>query len=275
MYRKGRQARPFKVFKDSLTDLYRSRFLARQWATRDIKGQYRQSILGILWLFITPLMTALVWIVLNSSGTVKLSDTGIPYPIYAFSGTLIWSIIVQSINAPTLNTSAAKSVLSKINFPKEALLLSGFYKLLFNSFPKVLLLIIFLFVFDVGYHHSLLLLIPVLLSAIFFGFTIGVLLTPIALLYKDIGRLVATGLRFLMYVTPVVYAIPESGMLRTVMQYNPFTPFILTARDVATETSPENLEYFFTVLVLCMPLAFVGLVVYRISIPILVERMNA
>jgi lipopolysaccharide transport system permease protein len=54
-----------------------------------------------------PLTTALVWIILNKTGTITVTDTGIPYPVYAFT-TLLWSIIVESINAPMTNTSGAK-----------------------------------------------------------------------------------------------------------------------------------------------------------------------
>ena len=136
IYQKENNLRFGRLLLDSLQDMYRSRFLSRQLATRDIKASYRQSYFGILWAFVTPLATAFVWVILNSSGTVKLSETGIPYPVYALSGTLLWSIITEAINAPMLATNGAKSILSKINFPKEALIVSGVYKLLFNSFIK-------------------------------------------------------------------------------------------------------------------------------------------
>ena len=137
VYQKENNHHIGRLLKESLQDMMSSRFLARQLAVRDIKAQYRQSYLGIIWAFVTPLTTAFVWIFLNSSGTVRLSDTGVPYPVYAFSGTLLWSIITEAINAPTSSTNGAKSILSKINFPKEALLVSGVYKLLFNSSIKI------------------------------------------------------------------------------------------------------------------------------------------
>ena len=113
--------------------------LAKQLAKRDIISQYRQSYLGILWAFIAPLTTAFIWIFLNGTGTIQLTDTGIPYPLYAFSGTLIWSIILDAINSPTQNTKSSIGIMSKINFPKEALLVSGLYKMLFNSCYMILI----------------------------------------------------------------------------------------------------------------------------------------
>jgi lipopolysaccharide transport system permease protein len=275
IYKKERTIKIGTLLKASLRDIYKSRFLSRQLAERDIKAQYRQSYLGILWAFIMPLTTALVWIFLNSSGTIKLSDTGIPYPVYAFSGTLIWSIIIASINSPIQNTMASKGILTKINFPKEALIISGIYKLLFDSFIKVILLVILIFAFGVGFHWSLFLLPIALLGAIIFGTTIGLFLTPLGLLYKDISKLITFGMQFLMYVTPVVYAIPSSGIMKTIMVWNPITPIVLTARDLIVGFSPQYLWYFIIVVAVCIPLLFLALVIYRISIPIIVERLSA
>jgi len=275
IYQKERTIKFGALLSASLGDMFRSRFLARQLAERDIKAQYRQSYLGILWAFMTPLATAAVWIFLNNSGTVSISDTGIPYPVYAFSGTLIWSIIVAAINSPMQSTQAAKGILTKINFPKEALLLSGIYKLLFDTLVKVLLLVLFVFVYGVGFHYSLLLFPLAIVGAILFGTTLGLFLTPVGLLYKDIGKTISFGMQFLMYATPVVYAIPATGIMKTIMIYNPITPIILTARDLVVGFSPEYLNYFLIVLIFCLPLLLIGLIVYRISIPIIVERLSA
>lgn len=275
VYQKERTIKFGALLKASLSDMYHSRFLARQLAERDIKAQYRQSYLGIVWAFITPLVTAAVWIFLSSSGTIRLSDTGVPYPVYAFSGTLIWSIIVASINSPMQSTSAAKGILTKINFPKEALLLSGIYKLLFDSSIKIILLVLFLFVYGVGFHWSLLLFPVAMLGAILFGTTLGLFVTPMGLLYKDIGKIISFGMQFLMYITPVVYAIPKTGIMKTIMSWNPITPIVLTARDLVVGFPPEHLTYFLVVLATCVPLLFIGLIIYRISIPIIVERLSA
>ena len=275
VYEKQRKINLVKLLGHTLTDFFGSHFLALQLTRRDVSAQYRQSYFGILWLFITPLASAAIWVFLNSSGTITITDTGIPYPVYAFSGTLIWSILLESINAPMASTNAARGIISKINFPKEALVLSGIYKLLFNSSFKVLLLVVFIFAFGVGFHWSLLLLPLVLVMAVVFGTSLGLLITPIGLLYSDVSRLISMGLSLLMYVTPVVYGIPKTGIMKTIMTYNPFTPFILTIRDVTVGGSPEFLNYFIGLTGLGIVLFFIGLVIYRVSIPVIVERLSA
>ncbi|WP_412984456.1 ABC transporter permease [Pontimicrobium sp. IMCC45349] len=275
VYQKENNKSIFKHAKESFQDIGNSLYLAKQLAVRDIKSQYRQSFLGIFWALITPLATALVWVVLNLSGTVALSETGIPYPIFAFSGTLLWSILTESINSPINNTNAAKGILSKINFPKEALVVSGIYKLLFNSSVKIILLFVFLFLFKVDLSWSLIWFPFVLIAIILFGTTIGLLLTPIGLLYKDISKIIPISMSFLMYATPVVYIIPKEGFMKALMEYNPLTALILTARDVLVGTPPTFLNNFLIITAIALPLFMVALVLYRISIPILVERISS
>ncbi|WP_157831410.1 ABC transporter permease [Confluentibacter flavum] len=275
IYQKENNLNFFKLLKASLNDMYRSRFLARQLTVRDISAQYRQSYLGIIWAFIMPLTTAIVWIFLNGTGTVKLSDTGVPYPVYAFSGTLVWSIIVGAINAPLNGTKSAKGIISKINFPKEALIVSSIYKLLFDSSIKIIILLFFVFVYGVGFHASMLLFPFAILGLILFGVTLGMFMAPLGLLYHDISKLLTMGLGLVMYITPVVYAVPKTGLMKTVMEWNPLTALILTSRDFVVGGSLDYVAYYIWVVLACIPLCFLALVFYRISIPIIVERSNA
>jgi len=275
IYKRQNKARVFSLLKETLQDLWGSHFLAWQFAKRDISSQYRQSYLGIIWLFLTPLASAAIWIFLNSSGTLAIADTGMPYPVYVFSGTLIWSMLLEAINSPTVSTNASRGILSKINFPKEALILSGIYKLLFNSSVKVVLLVVFIFVFGVGFHWSLLLFPLVLCCAILVGTAFGLMLTPIGLLYTDVSRLITMALSLVMYLTPVMYGIPDSGIMKAIMIYNPFTPLVTTLRDVTVGQDIQFLSYFIGLTGAGIVLFLISLVIYRISIPVIIERLSA
>ncbi|GHB37251.1 ABC transporter permease [Mongoliitalea lutea] len=264
-----------KLVADMLADVWSSHFLARQFAKRDISAQYRQSYLGILWLFLTPIASALVWIFLNNSGTLSIADTGMPYPVYVFSGTLIWSILIDAINSPTQSTNSARDILSKVNFPKEALILSGVYKLIFNSLVKIFLLGIFLLFFDVGFHLSLLYFPLVFISVILVGTAVGLFLTPIGLLYTDVSRLITMGLTLIMYLTPVMYGIPDSGLMKIIMELNPLTPLVTTLREVAVGQDVQFLSYFLVLTGLGIVFLFISLIIYRLSIPVIVERLSA
>ncbi|MCB4799685.1 ABC transporter permease [Neotamlana laminarinivorans] len=275
IYKKENSLSFFKLLKGSATDICKSRFLARQLAERDIKAQYRQSYLGIIWAFIMPITTAIVWIFLSSSGTVQLSDTGISYPVYVFSGTLIWSIFKEALMMPTSSTNSARGLLSKINFPKEALILSGIYKMLFNSLFKIVLLFVLMLIYKISFSFTLLLFPLGLLSLILLGVSVGLIVTPFSMLYNDVGKIINLGLSFFMYVTPVVYALPDTGLMKTIMELNPLTYVIGITRDILFGGTFTYLMPYLGVVLISLPILVLGLVWYRLSIPVIVERLSA
>jgi lipopolysaccharide transport system permease protein len=256
-------------------DLAACRELAWRLAVRDVSAQYRQAFLGILWAFILPLANTLAWIFLNSSGVVKIADTTLPYPVYVFTGTMLWAIFMDALNAPLQQAIAAKPMLAKLNFPREALIVSGIYQTLFNASIKIALLLGALVVVGINPGWNLLLFPCGILSLILVGTALGLFITPVGMLYSDIGKALPLLMQFLMYATPVVFAMPKEGFAATLFRLNPLTPLILTARDWLTGQSPEFLVYFFWVnLVTCFILLVVW-VVYRLAMPILIERMSA
>jgi len=268
-------ASPAKMLRDMWRDLLASRELAYRLAVRDISAQYRQTFLGILWAFILPLANTLVWVFLSGSGIVAVSDTALPYPVYVFSGSMLWAILMDAVNAPLRQTEAAKSMLAKLNFPRESLIVSGIYQTLFNASIKVALLLAVLPFMGVGPGWSLLLFPIGLLSLVLVGTAIGLLLTPVGVLYTDIGKGLPLLMQFLMYLTPVVFPMPKAGIAATIYAVNPLSPIILTARDWLTGFAPEHITAFIAVNG-CTALLLLGVwIVFRLAMPILIERMSA
>ena len=266
---------PAGMIRDMFRDLAAGRELAWRLAVRDISAQYRQAFLGILWAFILPLANTATWIFLSSSGVVSVGETALPYPVYVFTGTMIWAIFMDALNAPLQQTTAAKAMLAKLNFPREALVVSGIYQTLFNAAIKVVLLIGALMLLGIMPGWGLLLFPLGILSLILVGTAIGLLLTPIGLLYTDIGRGLPLVMQFLMYITPVVFPMPKEGWAATLFNLNPLSPLILTTRDWLTGLPPEHLGYFLLVNLLTCTLLLAVWIVFRLAMPILIERMSA
>ena len=268
-------ASPWQMIRMMFRDLAASRGLAWRLAVRDLSAQYRQSLLGFLWALIIPLANTILWIFLSTSGIVRVNDTELPYPIYVFVGTMLWGIFMDAVNAPLLITTVAKPMLAKINFARESLVLAGIYQTLFNAVIKVALILAALMF--MGFHPGLsLLLLPFgILSLVLAGTAIGLVLTPLGVLYTDVGRAMPLLLQFLMYVTPVVFPMPKAGWTAVLFQVNPLTPLILTARDWITGQATTTLGYFLAVNLVTVALLLVVWAVYRLSMPILIERMSA
>jgi len=268
-------ASPLRLARDMFRDLAAGRELAWRLTVRDISAQYRQAFLGILWAFILPMANTIAWIFLNSSGVVKISDTVLPYPAYVFSGTMLWAIFMDALNAPLQQAKAAKSILTKLNFPREALIVSGIYQTLFNAVIKIVLLLGALVWFGIHPGRGLLLFPFGILSLVLVGTALGLLITPVGMLYSDIGRALPLLMQFLMFVTPVVFPMPEEGWSATLFAINPLTPVILSTRDWLTGFTPDYLGYFLLVNVAAVILLLVVWGIYRLAMPILIERMSA
>lgn len=266
---------PVRLVKAMMADLISGQELAFQLAVRDLRAQYRQAALGLLWAFIIPLANTAVWLFIQSSGVVTIQDTGIPYPVFVLSGTIIWSIFMDAINAPLKQTIGAKGTLAKVNFPREALIVAGVYKTVFNAVIKVVVLIAALLILGVRPDLAIIALPLVLVSLILTGTALGLLVTPLGTLYSDVGRGLPLLLQFLMFLSPVVYPIPKGNWSEALFHINPLTPLIVTARDVLTGQSPESLVAFGGITIMMIALLFVALGLYRIAMPILVERMSA
>lgn len=256
-------------------DLLKSRELAWRLAVRDVRAQYRQAFLGVLWAFLLPLANTLAWIFLNSTGIVQVAQTRLPYSVYVLSGTMLWAIFMDALNAPLRQAVAAKPMLAKLNFPREALVVSGVYQTLFNAAIKIGLLLGALVLLGVKPGWGLLFFPIGIFSLLLVGTAFGLLITPVGMLYTDVGRAVPLLMQFLMYVTPVVFPMPKAGWAATLFGFNPLTPVILTSRDWLTGGTVGYLWSFMLVNIATVFLLLVVWVIYRLAMPILIERMSA
>jgi len=267
--------RPKQLFQSMWRDLLASRELAWRLMIRDISAQYRQSFLGIVWAFLPPIAMALVFVVLNSRKLINIGETPIPYPAFAMFGTVLWQVFVDSLNAPLKVVTAAKPMLAKINFPKEALVLSGLGQTLFGLSIKLLIMIGVFVIFKIPLTWGGPLSLLAILALVLLGTMFGLLITPIGVLYTDIakGFTVVRGRWF--FVTPVVYPPPTSFPFSLLATLNPVSPILVGARDLATQGVLTNPLPFFVVTSIMLLVLVVTWVVYRLAIPILVERMSA
>lgn len=274
-YSSDKQTHFFQELKEMYVDIRSSHFLAFQLAKRDLQSQYRQSFLGFFWAFAPIITNSLVWIFLNNSGTVNVNaDQHIPYILFVVIGTTLWSIFTESMLIPLTSVNSAKGILSKINFPKEALLMAGIYKMAFNLSLKLILIIVFLVAYGILPGLELVYFPLILASIMCLSLAIGLLLTPIGLIYTDIAKIITSVIPFLMYFTPVVYAVPQKGLFKTLFELNPLTYLFTDARNTLTGVPANHLVFSLVVFLLSFVVLLLGLVIFRKSMPIIIEKIG-
>jgi lipopolysaccharide transport system permease protein len=255
-------------------DLRASRELAWRLCIRDISAQYRQTMFGYVWAFIPPLVASLPFIFLRSQGIVGIKDTPIPYAAYALIGTMIWQVFVDALSSPLKTVIAAKPMLAKINFPREAILLSGLGQVFFNFLIRLFLLVAVFAWFRIV-PPSTAILFPIgIMSLVAVGFMLGVLLTPVGILYNDVPQMIPVLSVFLMLLTPVIYPPPQHGPAAALARYNPLTPLVVATRDWITTGPTSHLFGFCVVSSTSVMLLFIGWVLYRIALPHIVARIG-
>jgi lipopolysaccharide transport system permease protein len=265
---------PWKMLKAIAADVWAGRELAWRLFMRDLKAQYRQTILGYVWAFLPPLVASATFIFLQSQGITKISGTGIAYPAFAMMGTLLWQVFVDSMQSPLQSFGAAKSMLVKINFPREAVLVGGLYMVIFNLFIRLALVVAVMWWWQVPVDQTVLF-FPVAMAALMAaGFAIGLGLLPISSLYGDVSRVIPIVSGFWMLLTPVVYPPRTEGLAGWLATWNPVSPLIITARETLTAQSLSMLGPFFIVFACSLVVIFLGLVGFRIAMPHLIARMG-
>lgn len=251
------------------------RELAWRFFLRDLKVSYTKSLLGALWLFLPPLATAGIWIFLNSRRVVTIPNAPMRYAAFVVCGTMLWSLFAEAIVKPIQRYQSAMGIMTKLNFPRESIALACIYDLTFSFLVKLIILIPLLWIF--GYPPTLLF-VPAAFAAFLLtmlGFSFGLLLSPMGLLYTDISRGLPIVLPFLMYVCPVIYPMPNSGSLSLLQSFNPVSPFIERARSYMGgydfNLNTELIYYSAGMIFIFV----VSQIIIRIAMPIIIERSGS
>lgn len=256
-----------------MLDLKGSRELARALYVRNMKSQFRQSLLGYAWLFFPPIATTLVWFMLNRSGAVKVAETSIPYPLFVLTGTLLWQAFMDSLAKPLNMLQLNAGMLIKLNFPREALIIAGIGETLTVSSIRLLLLIPVFIVSGVKPDMTILLFPIAFFLLLLLGTSVGIFLAPIGLLYKDIGRGINLVGQFLMYTAPVVYPLAQHGALKWANLFNPVTYPLQLARDCLTGQPAHIAPSLMVGAISCIILAL-GWIIFHVTMPRIIERLG-
>jgi lipopolysaccharide transport system permease protein len=256
-------------------DFPQSRELAWRMLLRDTRALHRQSLLGYVWLFLPPLATVLVWVFLNSTSLVDIDSGGTPYPLFVITGTVLWTAFNASVMAMQEIMGSARSMLSKVNFPHEALIMTAFGKALLNSVIPALMLVPALFIYGVTPGPGALLFPLGFIIMLLLGCAMGLLFVPIGALYGDVGRAVQLALRFGFFLTPVIYSLPAEGTARTLLLWNPVTAPLVSGRAWLIGGEAALPAVTAIVWALSVALLVLSTLMFKVVMPHLIERLNS
>lgn len=215
-----------------LKELWAKRYLVWLFIKRDITVQYKQTIFGMGWYFVSPLFTMFMYIVVFGK-IAGIPTDDVPQPVFYLSGICLWEYFSTCLTevAGTFQTNAA--LFGKVYFPR---LVAPVSKVASKMFRFGLQLSTFIIVYIVyvlhGYHlcpNWYLLLFPLLILMIqLLALGLGLIVSSLTTKYRDLTNFFGVFVSLWMYATPIVYPLSyvENPTLHKIMLFNPMTAII-------------------------------------------------
>jgi len=211
---------------DTIRNAYSHRELIFSFAVRDIKARYKQTALGVAWSLIQPLSMMIVFTLVFSL-FAKVPSDGIPYPVFAYSALIFWTFFANVISGGTGAMTSNSSLIRKIYFPRETLLLSVLLAGLLDLGIASTLFGGMLLYYRIALTAAALWVIPLVALQMLLMLGIISLTSAAHVNFRDIGHGLPLLIQLWMFATPVAYpisVIPE--WLKPLYLLNPMAPII-------------------------------------------------
>jgi ABC-type polysaccharide/polyol phosphate export permease len=243
-------------------ELVEYRELLYRMTARDLLVRYKQSVMGFGWAVFMPVVNTLIFTVIFTR--VARLDTGVPYPIFAYSGLLFWNFFASSLRFSATSLSNNKVLVTKIYFPREIFPLSAI-TVCFVDMAVGLSILIGLMVYYQFPPTPALVFVPVVLL-IQIAFTAGValLLSMANVFLRDVKYIFEMILTFWMFASAVVYPVDRvGGWLGAFMKINPMAPIIDAYRTLILHGQLPAMAPLAAAAALAVVVLFVSWVVFH------------
>jgi len=204
---------------------YRELFLFLMW--RDIKLRYRQTILGMAWFFIQPLLMILMFTV-TFSKWAKIPSDGGPYPVFILLGILAWNFFSGGTRNAVNSITTSAALISKVYFPRILCPCAAVAATLVDFLVAATLLIPMSMRYQIPWSVSgALVFIGIIFGIGFFSAGIGFWLGPLNARFRDIAQVLPFVFQLWMFGTPIIYPmkiVPEN--YRWLVELNPMVGYI-------------------------------------------------
>ncbi len=182
---------------------YRDLFFFLVW--RDIKVLYAQTILGFAWAIIQPAMQIVIFTVVFGK-VAKISTEGIPYVLYASAGVIPWTYMSQTITQSSQSLVTGQSMLGKVYFPRLIFPLTAVLAKLVDFFLSMIIIIGVMIYYKVYPTWNILLFPVFVLYMMCISAGVGILLSSMAIRFRDVKYVMIYLIQMLMYSAPIVYS---------------------------------------------------------------------
>jgi lipopolysaccharide transport system permease protein len=204
---------------------YRELFFFLSW--RDILVRYKQTVIGVLWAVIRPLLTTVVFTIIGSK-LAKLPSDGLPYPVLVFSAMLPWQFFASALAEASNSLVSNANMLSKIYFPRLIVPASAVIVSLIDFFISVGILAALMAWYHVAPTWRVVALPGFTVLAFFAAFGPSLWLAALNVKYRDFRYVIPFIVQFGLYVSPVMFSssVIRAKLGDTVAQFYCLNPMV-------------------------------------------------
>jgi len=218
----------------NLGDLWDYRELLYFLTLRDIKVRYKQTLMGAAWVVIQPLMTMLIFTLIFNK-FARLDTKDIPYPLFAYSGLLLWTFFSNAVTSGTYSLVNNSHLVTKVYFPRVFIPAAAVGAGLVDLGIASLLLIALAIYYGISPSWGALMLPLVVLLAAMLALGTGMLASALTVKYRDLRHALPFVMQFWMFASPVIYPtsiVPQQW--RWILLINPMTGILEGFRAALT-----------------------------------------
>lgn len=244
-----------------LNEIFKYKEFLKTNVKKDIRGKYKGSFLGVLWSFINPLLSVIVYaIVFRYIMRFSIDN----YLIYLISGIIPWTFFTTAINSGMNSILFNADIIKKVYFPRVILPISGVTSCLVNFIISCIIIVIFAFFSEVGISVNLLW-FP-LIAFIQYIFTLGIVfvLSAVEIYVRDIEHIVNFLISMLFYVTPILYTndyVPQKFSF--LLRINPLSYIIDAYHNIFYYKQAPNFFDLGIIAVVSFVILFVGYLIFE------------
>lgn len=211
-------------------ELYEYRQLLKSNISKEVRGKYKGSFLGILWSFVNPLLMTLVYAIVFP---FLLKSSQPHYTTFIVIAIIPWTWFTYTIMSGTNTFLVNAGIIKKVYFPREILPLSVVTSEAVNFIISTIIILAFVLGYGMGISKFIIFYPLVLLVQYVLLIGISFIVSSVTVYFRDLQHFIGIALQLLFYATPIVYApgqIPEG--FQWILQFNPMTYVINGYRDI-------------------------------------------
>jgi len=215
---------------------YKELFYFFTW--RDIKVKYKQTFLGFAWAILQPFVMMVIFSIFFGMA-LKVPSDGIPYPLFAFSGLMLWNVFATGLSGAGNSMVSNANIIKKIYFPRLIIPMSSILVAVFDFVMAFVVYLGLIFYYDFSLSWEIIYIFPLsLLLTVIATFGPGTLIAAMNVKYRDFRYILPFTIQTLLFLTPVIYPLSmfsDKPILMQMLALNPMYAPIALIRNVLVE----------------------------------------